>query len=181
MTSGTIYLVVIIGFFVVVILRTVLSAVGFKVPTTIDAWKTYVRGPGMLQLGFLILGAVVVVPSVYLSPLRNPPPVSTVKEYRIDPSKQVVYQENIQSYSQLILFARSQGPEKSTARLTIFRNRTGDGNGEISRIENITPLTWTRLDLDNSYANMTLMVEPSSQADSLPAQQVDIFLYLKIK
>jgi hypothetical protein len=181
MSSGTIYLVVIIGFFVVVILRTVLSAVGFKVPTTIDAWKTYVRGPGILQLGFLILGALVVVPSVYLSPPRIPPPVSTTKEYRIDPSKQVVYQENIQAYSHLILFARSQGPEKSAARLTILRNRTGEGDGEISRIENITNSTWTRLDLDNSYANMTLMVEPSSQADSVLATQVDLLLYLKVK
>jgi len=37
------------------------------------------------------------------------------------------------------------------------------------------------LDLDNSYANMALMVEPSSQADAGLAKQVDILLYFKIK
>jgi hypothetical protein len=179
-SAATIYLIVIIGFFALVILRTVLAAAGFRVPTTVDTWKNYVRGPGMFQLVFLILGAVVVVPAHYYSRARNPPPVNQVREFRIDPTKQTVFEADIQAYSRLTLFAHVEGGEKSAARLTILR-RTGQSDGEITRIENVTTSTWSRLDLENLYSKMILIVEPSSQADATPAKQVDVVLHLKTK
>lgn len=181
MSNQTIVLIVIGGFFLIGFLAALVRKLGIKIPTTVDPWKTYVRGQGVLLLLFLVIGGVSAGVSVYFSPyLKNLNDVGQVKEYHIDPSKQALYQENIQSYSRLILFARAAEPAASSARITLFRNRSGE-TGDIQRIENVSSSTWTRVDLDNAYSDLGLMVEPPAQAGAVPATQVDVFIYLGIK
>lgn len=177
----TISLIIVGVLVLLAIARIVLAKLGSDFRSSIDSWTTYFRGPGVLQLVFLIIGGIGAGASAYYAPfMRNLSVVGQMKEYHIDPTKPTLYQENIQNYSYLTIFARATEPNDASARLTVFRNGMGK-DGDISRLEDVKYSTWSRLDLPNNYSNMGLIVEPPAGAGAVSATKVDVLVYLNLK
>ena len=161
------------------IIKNIYDRLGVDFRQSVDTWTTFFRGPGILQLVFLIIGGVGAGTSVaYAPPLRVL--TGEVREYQIDPAKPVLYQENIANYSNLTILARAPEPAgDGHAKLTIFRNgsKTG-GGGETKELE-VASAFWTRVDLQNSYATMGLLAGPSSDPKATPATKVEVMIYLR--
>jgi hypothetical protein len=143
-----------------------------------EAWKTYLRGQFVLLLFAIALGGVVSGVGIYLSSRYGINVSTVIKQYQLDPSKQSLLQENIQPYRRVIFFARAQ-PVNTSAKISVFRNRPGE-TGEVHEIPNVSSSGWTRVDFNNSYPNLGLMVEPPNDGGTV-AQQVEVFMYLSTR
>jgi hypothetical protein len=179
--SKTTIVLVIAGVAVIVLgplLKKLYEKLGVDFKQSVDSWTAYFRGPGILQLLFLILGGVGAGASV-----ANAPPLRTltgeVKEYQIDPEKPALYQENIANYPKLTILARAPEPtENAHAKLTIFRNGKTSGSGETKELD-VTSAYWTRVDMQNSYSTMGLLAGPSTVPGATQATKVEVMVYLK--
>ncbi len=164
-----------------VLIRLALQKLGSDFLGSVDSWTAYFRGPGMLQLVFLVIGGLGAGASVYYAPhIRNRAVVGQLKEYHVDPSKAVLQQEDIHSYSYLTVYARVIEPQDGFADLTIYRS---DANGQDRQaLTDITDDAWSRVDLPNpTYTNMGLIVAPPGKADAVKATKVDVLVYMNLK
>jgi hypothetical protein len=78
----------------------------------------------------------------------------------------------------MIFFARAQ-PDNTSAKISLFRNRPGE-TGEVHEIQNLSSSGWTRVDFDNNYPNLGLVVEPPKDGATI-AKRVEVFIYLSTR
>jgi hypothetical protein len=155
-----------------------------KTPTSLEAWKSYLGGQGLILLGFLALGGLLGGVTVWFGPsMRSSSRGGQLIEYRqLDPSSHIVYKEdqNVENYSHITVFTRATEPSNGSATVAIFRSRAGQTDGDVAHIESVFS-SWERLDLENSYASMRVVVEPPMKAGTVSATQVDVLIYLTPK
>ena len=184
MNTRTILFIIVGVLILLGIIRAILQILGVRMPSSVDSWRSYLRGQGAVVMIFLIIGGAGAGLSFYYMPsIRQLSRGGQLLEYRNrNPNEQIVYEktENIESYSRLTVFTRAIDPPNSSATVTLIRSRGGESAGDIIRLESLSS-SWMRLDQENSYTNMRVIIEPPMQAGTVTATQVDVLVYLTPK
>ena len=106
--------------------------------------------------------------------------VQLIKFEKINPAEHSVYEQvEVGAYSHVTVLAETIAPPNGSATVAIF----GDQNGavaekyEVSRLNSVAN-SWSRWDQENPGKHLSLVVSPPSQANTAPATEVEVRVYL---
>jgi hypothetical protein len=166
------------GLVAVAILLALVRRYSKRLPT-VETWTFYLKGQGALLFVFLLLGGAV----AWLG--SQGPPKASVREHgklvefrQLDPSQEPIFEDvDVENFEEITVITKTTAPPNGSATVTLFPESSGAANGQSQRIES-HPGDWSRWDQQNSGKRLSFMVAPSARPGSVPANQMDVLIYL---